>query len=770
MNEEKGYAYIGTRAPRTDALAKVTGGAKYFGDVNLPGTLAVKILASPHPHAQIVSIDTSKAEQLPGVRAVITAKDIERVSLDPSEFMFFPIPPTYALATDKVRFIGEEVAAVAADNEDIAEEAIKLIDVKYEILDAVFDLEETKKPGAPRIYNDIENNIAIPMQMGYGDVEKGFEEADHIFEDTFRTQAQYHSIMERLGCVCSWDTEGNLTMWTPTQTPHHHQELISGVLGIPMNKLRIVCPHVGGGFGGRAHVVLPFYAICATLAKKTGKPVKMELTRAEDFSFAVSTPKFILKLKTGVKKDGKLIARQCEVIEDCGAHVHLSGGQMATVLTVGMGNHYKVPNFKADGYVVYTNNPNRVNAMRGFGNTQAHWAIESQMDIIAEKLGMDPIELRLSNSYESGETTFLGWKLETCGLPECIKKGAETAKWDQKRREKLPNRGIGMAGLIHVSGFKAVVGLIETSTVNLIGRADGSFDLYTGATEIGCGVWTVAQQVTAEIIGTRLDDIKITGGDTAITPFELGCYASRGTICIGHAAKIAATDMRRQLFEVAAPMLEASVEDLDTKDGQIYLKKAPDKKVSISEVAHHAHLVLGAALMSQGIYNAPSTLFDVSTHTWPPPGPAVNYPFACQVAEVEVNPKTGNVKVLSLVAVHDCGYSINLNSVEGQIEGGLSHGLGLALSEDLKFEEGRVLSTDMADYFVWRSSDMPPIKAIPVDTNDPLGPFGAKSIGETVFVPTAPAIANAIYDAVGVRIKDLPITSEKVLKALKEKG
>ena len=332
MSEIKEFSYIGKRIKRVDAPPKATGEAKFFGDVKLPGTLVGRILASPYAHAKIINIDTSKAENLPGVRSVITSKDTPKTPLDWYQVQGTKHYANVALASDRVRFIGEEVAAVAADNEVIAEEALKLIDVKYEVLDAIFDPEEAMKSGSPQLYDEAENNIAARLTREYGDVEKGFKEADYIFEDEFRTQPQYHAPMERQGCICSWDIQENLTMWTSTQTPHLHQWMLATVLRIPMAKTRVITPYVGGGFGAKAHQVFPFQVICAVLAKKAGKPVKIELSRGEEFSFATASPPFIVKLKTGVTKDGKITARQIKAIEDCGAHIYIAAGQLISAI------------------------------------------------------------------------------------------------------------------------------------------------------------------------------------------------------------------------------------------------------------------------------------------------------------------------------------------------------------------------------------------------------------------------------------------------------
>ena len=769
VSETKEFSYIGKRIARVDAPSKVTGEARFFGDVKLPDMLVGRILTSPYAHAKIINIDTSKAEKLPGVRAVVTSKDMPKTPLDFYQVKATKHSANVALALDKVRFIGEEVAAVAADNEIIAEEALKLIDVKYEVLGAIFDPEEAMKPDSPRLYDEAANNIAVWPAREYGDVEKGFKEADYIFEDEFRTQPANHAMLETQGCVCSWDFQENLTIWTCTQTPHLLQWMLGTVLGIPLAKTRVISPYLGGSFGARGHMVFPYQVICAILVKRAGKPVKIELTREEEFSFACASPPFIMKLKTGIRKDGKLTARQVRIIEDCGAHIYSALGQFGVSSNTTFCHLYKVPNMMYEGYLVYTNNPITPVAFRGFSNPQQTFAIESQMDMIAEKLGMDPVELKLKNLFEQGETSVLGWKFDSYGLPECIKKAAEASDWSRKRTERVPNRGIGMACGMHVTAWRGVYGSIETSSVNIIAKEDGTFNLYTDFSEMGTGVWTIAQAVAAEILGTRLEDIQIVAADTAITPFDLGSYASRGTFSLGNAVKLAATDMRNQLFEVAATMLEAGVEDLEAKDGEIYLKKTPEKKLSIAEVSYYAHFTLGKVLMSKGIWNLPAGLFDPATGRWPSPGPMTSYPFACQVAEVEVDPETGKVNVLSVAAAHDVGFPINLPAVEGQIEGGVMMGLGYSLTENLRSAEGTVLVKNFSDYFLRGTLDIPEIKPIVVTTNDPYGPFGAKGVAETVMIPTAPAVANAIYNAIGVRIRELPITPDKILKALKEK-
>lgn len=768
MNESK-FSYIGKRIKRVDSLPKVSGQAKYYSDLRLPNMLAGSILTSPFPHARIINIDTSKAAKLPGVKAVITGKDIPETPLDFYQLAAAGHSSNMALAVDKVRFTGEEVAAVAAENENIAEEALKLIDVEYEKLDAVFDPVESMKAGAPGLYAKSQNNIAKRIFNEFGDVDKAFKEADYIFDDEFKIPFLFHGILEPQGCICKWDTDDYFTIWTCTQTPHLLQWMYSTILEIPLAKCRVISPYLGGGFGARGHTVYPYAIIAAMLAKKSGKPVKIELSREKEFTHACTSPKFIINLKTAVNKEGKIIARQAKVIVECGAHLYSAVPQIGSAIYTTFCHLYKVPNIRYEGYVVYTNNPIKASAFRGFGGPQMTFAIESQMDMIAEKLNIDNVELKLMNLFKQGETSHLGWEIGSYGLPECIKKAAQASDWKKKRKMKIPNRGIGMACALHQTAWRGAYGSIETSSAIIIAKEDGSFNLYTDFSELGTGVWTIAQAIAAELIGCRLEDIQIVAGDTSVTPFDLGSYASRGTYSLGNAVKIAATDMRNQLFDVAANILGVAVEELEARDGKIFLKNNLQKNITIADISNYAHFTLGKLLISKGIWNAPTSLFDPSTGKWTSPGPTTSLGYTCQVAEVEVDPETGKVKVLSVVSTNDVGYPINLTPIEGQIEGGIMMALGFSLTENMRVEKGQVLTRNFSDFFIRGTMDIPKIKPIIITTNDAYGPFGAKGVGEVIGNPVAAAVANAIYNAVGIRMKELPMTPEKILHAINKK-
>jgi CO/xanthine dehydrogenase Mo-binding subunit len=766
---ESKFSYIGKRIKRVDSLPKVTGQARYYSDIRLPNMLVGKILTSPFPHAKIINIDTSKAEQLAGVRVVLTRKDMPKTPLDFYQLAAAGHSSNLALALDKVRFLGEEVAAVAAENENIAEEALKLIDVEYEVLDAVFDPVESMKAGAPSLYAKSENKIAKRIFHEFGDVDITFKEADYVFDDEFKIPFLFHGILEPQGCICKWDAEDYFTIWTCTQTPHLLQWMYSTILEIPIAKCRVISPYLGGGFGARGHTVYPYAIISAILAKKAGRPVKIEFSREKEFTHACTSPQFIINLKTAVNKEGKVIARQAKVIVECGAHLYSAVPQIGVAIYTTFCHLYKVPNIRYEGYVVYTNNPIKASAFRGFGGPQMTFAIEAQMDMIAEKLDLDPVELKLMNLFEQGETSTLGWEINSYGLPECINKAAEASDWNKKRKMKIPNRGIGMACALHQTAWRGAYGSIETSSAIIIAKEDGSFSLFTDFSELGTGVWTVAQAVAAELIGCRLEDIQIVAGDTSVTPFDLGSYASRGTYSLGNAVKIAAIDMRNQLFDIAANMLGVAVEELEARDGKIFLKNNAQKNKTITEVSNYAHFILGKLLISKGIWNAPTSLFDPNSGKWPSPGPTTSIGYTCQVAEVEVDTETGKVKVLSVVSANDVGYPINLTAIEGQIDGGIMMALGFSLTENMRVEQGEVLTRNFSDFFIRGTLDIPKIKHVIITTNDIYGPFGAKGVGEVVGNPIAAAVSNAIYNAVGIRIKELPMTPEKILHAIKKR-
>ena len=751
---------IGKRIPKLDSIYLSTGEARFLDDIQLPGMLYGKVLRSPHPHARILRIDTELAARLPGVKTVITAEDTTKV-----KFCHLPITPNkMALADSRVRFVGEEVAAVAAVDEEAAQEALDLIRVDYEILPAVFDPEEAMKPGAPQLYDDSPNNIASHFERQFGDLEQGWRKADKVFEDRFTCPPVVSCTMEPHGCIASIDSSGKLAIWTTTQNPYNIQKALSGVLKMPMHHIRVLNTFVGGAYGNKS-VILPMEPIAAFLSQKSQKPVKLVNDRWEEFIATRTRYAMVIYLKTGVKKDGTLTGREARVITNNGAYNNKAPG--ITLLTCNrIGNLYRIPNSRTEAWVVYTNNQYG-DALRGWGGPQAHFAVESQMDIIAEDLNMDPLELRLKNANQPGDTTAWGWEITSCGLTECLQEAAKISHWSSKRKESL-HRGIGIASVIHTGGGSmGTHGGGNFSEVSLKLNSDASVSVLTGDSEIGQGSDTIIAQIVAEELGVPLENIKITCRDTDVTPVSMGTWGTRVTFIGGNAAKMAATDARRQLFQVASKMLEVDADDLVARDGKIYIKNSPKPVLTVAQVAFESIVKRGQTVTSKATYSPPNTSPpDLKTGYG---NYCPTYAFGAHVAEVEVDVETGKVKVLQITAVHDVGRAINPLLLEGQVDGGVAMGVGYALLEKLQWKDGHTLNPSFCTYKIVNAPEMPPVQTKFIETNDPLGPFGAKGIGEPTTIPTAPAVANAISNAIGVRIKDLPITPDKILQALKEK-
>jgi 4-hydroxybenzoyl-CoA reductase alpha subunit len=752
------FSVVGKRLPRIDAIQKVTGSARYTTDITLPGLLFGKILRSPLAHAKIIRIDVSKAEKIPGVIAVITARDtpkIKYVHVGP------PFQDKFVLAVDKVRYVGDEVAAVAAETPDVAEEALRFIEVVYEELPAVFDPEKAMEQSAPKIHG--ENNVAMKGLRNYGEVERAFEESDYVFEDRFSTQAVAHCCMEPHGSVALFDLNGNLTIWTPTQSPYFVQKELAVVLDMPVSKVRVMEVPVGGGFGARSKICED-EAICALLSRKTGRPVKITLTRDEEFTTTRTRHPMIITLRTGVKKDGTLAVRHVKMVVDNGAYNHMGPAVMGYAALAAT-SHYRVPCVRVETYLVYTNKQFG-GPFRGYGSPQVTFAIESQMDMIADRLGMDKLDFRLKNCHHAGETTVSGWKITSDGLRECLIKAAEEIGWKKRKANPEKNRGIGIAGMIHVSGAKVYDdGDFSSAYLNLY--EDGTATVFTGTTDIGQGSSTVLAMIAAEELGISLDEIRIVSMDTSLTPIDLGSWASRITFVAGNSIRLAAQDVKRQLFEAIAKKFECNPLDLRMTDKKIWVTGSPTKCIPVGEaILENPHRV-GKMLIGKGFYDPPSEKINRQTGV---ANISAAYGFAAQSVEVRVDPLTGKVKVLRVIAAHDAGRAINPDLVEGQIEGAIAQGLGYALMEKVVCgNDGKVKNANYLDYKIPFSTDMPEIRTFIIETQDPEGPFGAKGIGEPGLIPTAPAIANAIFDAVRTRFYDLPITQEELLEELGSK-
>lgn len=761
------YSVIGKRLPRVDAVEKVTGMAKFAGDIKLSGMLFGKVLRSPHAHAKIKKIDTSKAEKLPGVVAIITPKDLVPGKAFIGSYAELPMvaygaTPKLAdqfILTDKARFIGDSIAAVAAKNEHIALEALKLIEVEYEKLPVVFDSEKAIHPEATRIHDAVEDNIAVHWisPLSKGNVEKAFKESDCIVENSFRTTKQVHCHIEPATAIAHFDSTGRLTVWSQAQQPHPARRQLAYLFDMPVGQVRVITPFVGGSYGGRNGLNPELIAVA--LAKKAGQPVKIEHTKDEDFHVVNNRSSFTYTAKLGFKKDGTLIAIDVRAYVNSGAYLC----RTTTAASVFMGNciegPYRCPNKIGEAYLVYTNlTPS--GSCRGMGNPEAMWGIEQLMDTAAEKLSIDPIELRLKNLKMVGEPSYMGLPIESTALEECIKLGAERIGWYEKRAKKdegMRRRGIGLAVMTHNCGAHPILPAHSGAYIKL--NEDGSVNLIAHPEEAGTGMWGAVAQIAAEELGIGIEDVHVIYGNTDTTTFDIGSIASGKPYIFGNAVKSAAGEVKRQLLELATKSLETPPNELNIKEGRIYVKTDPERGISVAQVAHDA------------IYNLKMEGVDIAgTGTYQ--ATAASIPAQAVFAEVEVDVKTGKVDLLRLVIGNDSGIMINPMTVEGQIEGGAAMGIGYGLYEDpiVDEETGNLLTDSFETYKIPSALEIPPIEIIPVEEPDPVGPFGNKGVGESATVAIAPSIANAVYDAVGIRITELPMTPEKILLALEAKN
>lgn len=746
--EAGAYSVVGKRLPLLDAGEKVSGRAQYTGDMELPGMLYAKILRSPYAHARVMRVDTSAAERLPGVKAVLSRKNAPRVKVPVSQYG----PRDKVIFDDKVRYVGDEVAAVAAVSVEVAEKALKLIEVDYEELAAVFDPEEAMKPGAPLVHDDKERNSAGSIEMGSGDVEVGFQEADYVFEETFRTSAQRHACVETHCAIASFDSDGKLTVWAPTQAPFLLQELLAEYLDLPMSKVRVVKPYFGGGFGSKLDMLVEH--ICALLSRMTGRPVRSVFTREEEFTATVSRHADIIRLKVGVRKDGTLSAIEADLISNEGAYMYKPGP--SGLAGRGLTRTYRCPNTKYEGHRVYTNLMSG-GAFRGYGNLQAHFAVETMMDIVAEKLGIDPVEFRLRNYKRQGDTNFADLPIKTSGLAECLAEGKEKIGWEKRGKPGgspgIKKRGIGMACCMHGSGPSFTQPDYSAASIRI--NPDGTAHLSIGTADLGTGSTTTLVQVAAEELGIGVEAIDVTHGDTSSTSFDSGIFASRTLYTAGNAVRAAAADVKEKIMQRAAAKLGADPNDFEFKEGRIYLKENPEKGIAYTDLIREASRGKKGDVVFMG-----AASFENSAH---PPS------FGAHFAEVEVDTETGQAEVLRIVAYQDNGKAINPMVVEGQIEGALAQSIGFALTEDPVIDKltGEMLNPDFASYMVLTALDMPRIELGLVETYEPTGPFGAKGMSELPISGTTPAIANAIYNAVGVRLFEVPMMPERIFRAVK---
>lgn len=755
---------VGKPLVRTDGMRKVTAQVTYGVDFKLPGMLYGKLLRSPHPHARIVRIDTSQAEALPGVKGVVTGKD------SPEGLFGSRINDQPPLAREKVRYIGEPVAGVAAIDEATAEKALDLIEVEYEELPAVFDPVEAMKPDAPLIHEKLGEyqfspiichpvpgtNILSYMKIRHGDIADGFAGSDFVFEDTFTTQAQHHCCLEPHAAVGQVALDGKATVWTSTQGPYKVRTESASALSMHPSRVRVIATQVGGGFGAKGRAKLEPH--CVLLARKSGRPVKIVLTRHEVFTATSTRHPSRIRIKTGVKKDGTILAREIEVILDGGAFSE-SGEIVCWEIAQGAAGPYAIPNIKVDAYAVYTNKI-PAGPMRGFGWPQIMWASESQIDIIASELGLDPLEVRLKNALEEGSISSTGEVMHSVGLKECLQKASAAVGWGEPLP---PNHGRGIGCLTKMS-----VPFLPSSAFVKINE-DGRIGLLTSAVDIGQGSDTALAQICAEVMGVGLADIEVAVPDTDSTPPDMGVIASRITFHVGNAVRFAAGDARAQVIALAAELLEASPEDLDIAESQVFVRGSPERGLSLAQVATTAYFQKGGPILGRGSF-LDDDLVPTDPETGQSPKPCPYWKYGATAVEVEVDPETGVVKLHKVASAHDCGRAINPLLVDGQIEGGAATGLGYALWEELTFDEGRVTNPSFMEYRIPSSEEVPDIQPLIVEAPHRVGPFGAKGAGEASTIGVAGAVGNAIYAAAGIRLKDLPLTWEKVLSAIEDKA
>jgi len=797
------FSVIGKPIAMVDAAGKTTGAGKYADDLRVPGMLVGKILHSPYPHARIKSIDASRAEALEGVIAVVTGEDA------PTPYGILPVGhDEHALATDKVRYVGDNVACVAAVDEATADKALELIDVEYELLPAYFDPEESMKAETDLIHDNKPHNIEKDYHHVFGDPEKGFAEADNVLEGRFIANEVTHAAMEPHCTLAAFDIDphtgkqGRLTVWSSTQVPYYLQHKLSLVLEMPMSQIRVIKPLVGGGFGGKSEVI-PLEIIAAVAARKAQAPVKIRYTREEVFWAHRGRPRTIVDLKTGITNDGRITAVKARVVQDGGGYCSYG---VVTILYSGalLGALYDIPNIQYDGYRVLTNKP-VCGAMRGHGTVNVRFAFESQLDELAAKAEIDPAEIRQRNLLKPPCITVNGLRVQSYGLPECIEKVVERSNWKQ-RKGKLPRgRGVGVACSHYVSG--AANSIIRSdmphSTVNIKIDRDGGVVVYTGASDIGQGSDTMVAQIAAEVLGCSLSRVKVVAADTDLTPIDIGSYSSRVTFMNGNATLRAAEDVKKQIASAAARKMNCAAEELVFRDDTIRCKslagggaraiqaveasvsgrvegqilrgslqqkrkdEGPKDQLTFEE-AVVAAIDFHGALSGTGSY-APPPEARGGKHKGAGVGPSPAYSYSAQVAEVSVDEDTGEVTVHKVWASHDCGRALNPVSVEGQIIGSVWMGMGQALTEEMVWKDGMLMNPGLLEYRSPSAVESPEIEPIIVESIDPEGPFGAKECSEGSLAATIPAISNAIYDAVGIRLHESPFTPERVLSALREK-
>jgi 4-hydroxybenzoyl-CoA reductase subunit alpha len=755
------FDVVGHGALRIDGIAKLTGAAQYTDDLRPPRLLVGKILRSPHAHARVLSVDTSLAEALPGVKAVAVGADA------PIPHGILPISEDeHALAVDKVRYVGDPVAAVAAVDEATAERALALIRVTYEVLPAIFDSHEALIRDDVKIHEESkEANVERRVSFRFGDVEAAFANADHIREDVFFKDAASHATLEPHSALAEF-ADGRLTLWTSTQVPHYVQRALSRVLNLPMDRVRVIKPTLGGGFGGKGEP-LPLEFAASILAMKSGRPVKITHTREEVFLSHRGRHPMEMTLKTGVTRDGVITGVHFTNLLDGGAY-----GSFGVVTLIYSGQlltgPYRIPAFAFDGARVFTNKP-PCGAQRGHGAVQPRFAFEVHLDRIAEDLGIDPLEIRRRNAVEPGHRTVNELQITSCGFLECLDRAAEAVGWEEKHGRLPRGRGVGLAGGFYVSGAGVPIYYNSMPHSNVVIKVDrdGGVTVLSGASDIGQGSDTVLAVVAAETLGVPLETVRVISADTGTTPVDLGTYSSRVTLMAGRACQAAAEDAREKVLAAAAEKLDRDMAALEIHAGRVCAAGEPQVWMSFADAVCLAETT-GGPVTGAGGYR-PRDL--AGNYKMGGVGPSPAFSFGADAAEVEVDLETGVVRVLRIVAAHDLGKAINPPAAAGQIQGAVAMGFGESLLErHTVLPGGRLRSSDLLEYRLPTSLDVPQIDPVLVESIDPEGPFGAKEVGEGSLHPSLPAIVNAVHDATGIWFHELPLDPETVLAALRKAG
>ncbi len=752
------WSRVGKDFTRVDAAVKATGQARYTADLVLPRMLWGRVLHSPHPHARIVHIDTSRAARLPGVKAIITGRD----SSDERWGVFRYTQDQRFLPVGKVRYVGEEVAAVAAVDEETAAEALGLITVEYEVLTPVLSTDDAMKPDAPLIHEAYPGNVNVHVKIDVGDVEKGFKESYLVREDTFSAPEESYFQAEPYAVVAQFDAAGNLEIWMPNGGPHLKSKPLANVLQMPLNKVRVRKITIGGAFGGRSEIS-PADVMCALLARKAERPVKIVYTREENTIATRQAHSMKATIKTGVDREGRVLARDIVCYMDGGAYS--STGPIATsVPFLCMEQAYRMENVRYNGYRLLTNKP-----IRGMYRTHGRafaCGVDLQLDMMGEELGIDPVTMRLRNARQPGEYTPTRSYVWSCGMTETIVKSAEAARWKEKWGKLPPFHGIGIGCNSVQTGFP--MGIRGGSEAFVKFNEDGGITVISGVVDNGQGNETMLVQIAAEELGLTAEDVQLISADTEVTPSDPGSYSMVSTFAGGNAVRLAAQDAKQKLFVVAAKALEAKPEELIARDRKIMVRGEPERSISITRAVRMG-LARGTSISGQGAY-------------WPKVDPrrewvenptgqlSGTFSFGTTVVEVQVDPETGQVEVLETWASQDVGFALNPKIIESQFEGGLAMGgQGGMLTEYHIFDRGRVLNPTQLEYKVPLACDMPKINNIVVETIDPNGPYGAKEAGMSIAMSAAQGYASAICNAIGTYIHEFPITPDKVLEALEEK-